>query len=330
MKRLLSSMIIVFAIISFVAAGTAIAETINLTAASGGMGGTWFGQMATLSKLVQEEEPGIVMKTVPGSGLANVVRIHNNEAQVAWSMPIIINWAYEGKGEFKKAYKNMRGIAVGFTQHPVQLFVTRKTGINSVAEIAEKKIPIKLGVSPKGRVDETVARMLLEYYGMSYDKIKKWGGRVMHLERMDQVKKIKDRQANALIHMMPNPIGIIQEMVLTTPMKSLPQDPNLYKEWGEKYGFASLKITPDMYKQKVIDEEFITPAVDLALIVSKEVDQEVVYRITKAICENEAKVQNINTRFRFFRADKAWNAKKIGCPLHPGAEKYYREKGYIK
>ena len=330
MKRRFGQIILIFSIISFFVIGSAIAETVTLTAASGGTGGTWFGQMAAISKLIQEEEPDIVLKTVPGAGLANVVRVNNNEAQIAWSMPIINRWAVKGEDPFKKTNPNVRGIAVGFTLHPCRFYAIRDAGIDSLEQIAEKKLPINLVVSTRGRADEKLGRMMLDYYGISYDSIKKSGGRIMHLEYMDQSKKIKDGQADILFHMWPVPSSFIQEIVLTTPMKSLPQDPELAKVFADKYGFATTTISPGLYKQKVVDVEYTTPAVDLALIVNKDIDDDIVYRITKAICENEAKIHSISSRFKTFAAKKAGNVKLIGVPLHPGAEKYYREKGYIQ
>lgn len=330
MKKFLGQIIFTFMIISVLVGGSAIAETVTLTAASGGTGGTWFGQMAAISKLILEEEPDIVLKTVPGAGLANIVRVNNNEAQIAWSMPIINRWAVKGEDPFKKSNPNVRGIAVGFTLHPLRFLARRDAGIDSLEQIAKKKLPINLAVSTRGRADEKLGRMMLDYYGISYDSIKKWGGRVMHLEYMDQKKKIKDGQADILFHMWPVPSSFIQEIVLTTPMKSLPQDPELHKEWAVKYGFASMKMTPGMYKQKVVDEEYITPAVDLSLIVNKDVPDDIVFRITKTICENEAKIRAISSQFEAFTAKNAGNDKFIGVQLHPGAEKYYREKGYIK
>jgi len=330
MKKFLSQIIFAFTIISVLVGGSAIAETVTLTAASGGTGGTWFGQMAAISKLILEEESDIVLKTVPGAGLANIVRVNNNEAQVAWSMPIINRWAVKGEDPFKKANPNVRGIAVGFTLHPCRFYAKRGAGIDSLSQIAKEKLPVNLVVSTRGRADEKLGRMMLDYYGISYDSIKKWGGRVMHLEYMDQKKKIQDGQADLLFHMWPVPSSFIQEIVLTTPMKSLPQDPGLAKLWADEYGFASIKLAPGLYKQKVVDEEYITPAVDLALIVNKDIDNDIVYRITKAICENEAKIRAISSRFEAFTAKKAGDEKLIGVPLHPGAEKYYREKGYIK
>ena len=83
-----------------------------------------------------------------------------------------------------------------------------------------------------------------------------------------------------------------------------------------------------MYGGGVIEQEMVVPAINLSLIVNKDVDEDVVYRITKAINENIDAVHNIGPTFKAYDPASTWQS--IGAPLHPGAEKYYREKGYLK
>ena len=97
---------------------------------------------------------------------------------------------------------------------------------------------------------------------------------------------------------------------------------------SEKYGCPAAKITPDMYQQKVIDEEFLVPAINTILMVNKDVKDDIVYRITKTFCDNEAQLKAMDNRLKDFKPAEAW--QNLGVPLHPGAEKYYREKGYLK
>jgi TRAP transporter TAXI family solute receptor len=117
-------------------------------------------------------------------------------------------------------------------------------------------------------------------------------------------------------------------MILSRPLKLLPFEPEMVQFFREKYAFSSQKLTKDMYDGKVIYEEFSTPAANLTLIVNKDVGEDVVYKMTKAICENAEKVHKIGPTFVNFAAAVAWD--NLGVPLHPGAEKYYREKGYMK
>ena len=328
MKRLCASVFLILAILFFVLVGGAMAQTTTLTAASGGLGGTWYGQMARLSEIIGKADPGIDMKTVPGAGLSNPVRVHNKESHVAWGMPYFVKQAFEGKGDFKSANPNIRGIATGFTLHPLQFIVTRDSKINSIEEIKEKKIPVKIAIGRAGSVDEVTARLIIEYYGMTYQMIRSWGGDVLLLEYGEQVKKLQDRQVNAYINMMPIPAPTVQEMMLFRELKMLPLDPKMAEVFRAKYAFASQKLTKDMYGGKIIDQEMIAPAVDLSLIVNKDVDAAVVYRITKAIIENVEQVRGIGPTFKDFNPDKAWD--NIGAPLHPGAEKYYKEKNLMK
>ncbi len=214
--------------------GKASAATV-LQAASGGLGGTWYGQMATLADIINKADPEITIKTTPGAGLSNPMRVNNKESDIAWGMPTFVKQAVDGTGDFKVPNPNIRGIAAGFTLHPLQFVVTRDSGINSIKEIKEKKLPAKIVIGRAGSVDEITARFIIEYYGMTYAMIKSWGGDVMLLEYGEQVKKLQDRQANAYILMMPIPAPTVQEIILFRPLKMLPLDPKMADVFREKY-----------------------------------------------------------------------------------------------
>lgn len=307
-------------------------EEIVLQAASGGMGGSWYGQMASLAEVIMAHPSGqsISIKTVPGAGLSNPVRVEADEAQIAWAMPPYVKEAVTGTGMYKgqKPLENIRAIAGGFTLHPLQFLVSRKTGLNSIEEIKEKKYPLKLIIGRAGSVDDSSARLILDWYGIGQKTIESWGGRVMMLEYGEQVKRLKDNQADAYILMMPVPASTVQEVLISTPMKLLPFDPQMAKDFQEKYSFATQELAPDIYEGRVLDQKMIVPSVDLCLIVNKVMSEETAYAITKAVSESSEKVRKIAPSYKDFNPAEAW--KNLGAPLHPGAEKYYREKGYIK
>ena len=325
-KRFSGYFVIALAIVSFTFAGTARAK--NLIVATGLVGGSWFSQMVGMGTFIEKYHPDIVFKTVPGSTYANPVRVHENEAQLAWGMGFVSRQAFNGEDRFQKRYDNVRGIASGFAVYPWQIFTTRSSGINTMPDIKNKKIGVNLATTTAGHIEEWATRTVLEYYGITYDDIKKWGGRIMFLDLADQATKVKDGQANLLFTMMPNPMPIIQEILLTKSLKSIPQDPGLLKMVLEKYDCPSTKITRGSYSQEVVDEEFMTVALNCVLLVNKDVEDDIVYRITKTLCENEAQLKATDSRYKDFEPAEAWES--LGVPVHPGAEKYYREKGYLK
>lgn len=310
----------------------AFSAEITLQAASGGMGGSWYGQMASLSEIIMADPVAkdIKIKTVPGAGLSNPVRVESKEAQLAWGMPPYVKEAVTGTGMYKgqKPLQNIRTIAGGFTLHPLQFLVARSTGLNSIEEIKQKKYPLKVAIGRAGSVDDSSARLILDWYGIGQKTLEGWGGRVMMLEYGEQVKRLKDGQADAYILMMPVPAATVQEVLVSTPMKMLPLDPKMAKDFGKKYSFATQELPVDIYSGKVTDKKLIAPAVDLCIVVNKDMDENTAYALTKAICDNAYKVRKIAPSYKDFNPKTAW--KNLGAPLHPGAAKYYREKGYME
>ena len=111
-------------------------------------------------------------------------------------------------------------------------------GVKSIDEIKEKKVPLKIAIGRAGSIDETAANMILDYHGLSAKTIKSWGGNVLLLQYGEQVKKIKDRQADAYINMMPIPAPTVQEMILSRPLIMLPLDSKMAEEYQANYAFS--------------------------------------------------------------------------------------------
>src|SRR5690606_7372501 len=94
----------------------------------------------------------------------------------------------------------------------------------------------------------------------------------------------------------------------------------------EKYAFAPGEIPAGSYSG-MVKEPVRTVAVNTTLAVHKDVPEEIVYRITKIIAENADRVRATHDSAQVFDPATAW--QHVGAPLHPGAERYYREAGYL-
>lgn len=322
-----------FLLLTIAFSGAAGAAQINLTAVSASPGGAWFATMGALAELIHQKDPSINIKSTPGNGAANALAVAMGQnAQMGFTFPPFAISAMNGTEPFEgrpKAEK-LRAIHAGFGLSPIQFGMRKdfadKYGIKSFKDIAEKKPPIRLVMDNPGTSDEFAGRKVFEFYGITYDDIKKWGGRVSLTGYTDAVQLIQDGHADIAVNNVAAPAGPYVEMLLNVPLVFLSLDDGAVEYMSDKLGHVPVTIPAGTYKGQETD--MITAGMYSVNVINADVPEDVVYRITKIICENEETFRTFATNTKSFEAKTAYEG--VGVPLHPGAEKYYREAGYLK
>ena len=297
----------------------------TIKAAAGGAGGGWYQAFSQIAQLVKEKEPSINIKVVPGSGLANPPRVNSGEVQMGFAFPPFINAASNGKEPYKKAHPNIRTIAVGFGKNPLQFVVAQDSGITSIEEIVEKKIPLKLAADRVGTTDEWCTKTVLGFYNVTYKDIKKWGGKVQHLGYGDIETSLKDRNADGTFVIISPPASIITSVAISRPIRLLEMPQPLMDYLVNDWSFSPSVIEKGTYKGQ--DQDVRTALLSTAIMASSELPEDVVYKITKVLLENPDRIRKISPTFKDFEPANA--VKGTGSDLHPGALKYAKEKGYL-
>ena len=313
--------------------GAADASQVNLTAISASPGGTWFAVMGATAELIHAKDPSINIKAAPGSGAANALAVAmGTRAQIGFTFPSFAIAAMNGTEPFEgkpKALK-LRAIHAGFGLSPIQFAMRKefadKHNIKSLRDIAANKVPIRVVTDNPGTSDEYVGRKILEYYGASYDNIKQWGGRVTLSGYTDAVQLIQDGHADMAINNIADPAGPFVEMQLNVPLVHMSLDEACREYVISKLAHVPHVIPKGTYKGQ--ENDILTVGMYSVHVVNADVPEDVVYRITKIICENKEAFQSFAVSTRNFDPGTAFEG--CGIPLHPGAERYYREMGYLK
>ena len=327
--------VVIFSVILFVLQVSVMAgyaekkaEKYILQVAAGGAGGALFLTLAGFSTIVSQEYPEITLKVVPGGAIGNHVRVGAHKVDIASGYPAFILAAREGKEPYDKAYPKIRPFLKGFGMTQAQFSVPQDTGIKSIEEIVEKKYPLRVGVLPPGSSDEYVFKKILMYYNVTYNTIRHWGGGVYLVGYSDQVSLLKDRHINAIFQNIALPSPSIMEAKIYRPIRVLSLSEKLLDYLVKNYSFDKSIIEPGAYGGGVIEETINTTAMYQTLMAYEDIPDDAIYKITKALCENVDTVRAVHKGCRIFDPKKA--CKDLGGPLHPGAERYYKEKGYIK
>lgn len=174
-----------------------------------------------------------------------------------------------------------------------------------------------------------MTRQVLSAYGISYEDIEAWGGSVTHADQSVAVEQVKDGVGDMIIYCCGYMETSIVEMTLRGGFDFLPLGDDIRSALCEEYGYVN-DIYIEAGEFTGVDEDVITCGVSNTILTNDAMDEETAYQITKAICENAETLMASHASMEMFDPTKGGEKDLNGdIPLHPGAERYYKEMGYI-
>ena len=289
---------------------------------SGPAGGSWYPFGAKIVELLQKDVPGIRTSNGPGGGSGNPRKVDNKSAEFGWTFGFTAHEAYTGKDKYKKPLKNIRFFA---TLYPgiLQTAVPAKSKIQSYADLANKNIsPGKVVFS--GNI---TTERLLKLYGVTYAGIKKAGGTIHRVGYKDSVALMKDGHIDAFVGLTTVPNSSFLALDFSPGIRFLPVEDKIADKFVEQNpGFWKANIQPADYKS--VAKPVQTLATATVLIINKDIPNELVYKMTKSFWDNHGEILKVHKNWQHVKLADALKAATV--PLHPGAEKYYKEKGVAK
>jgi TRAP transporter TAXI family solute receptor len=305
-----------------VLAGTLIAQQKQFfVIATGGTGGTYYPLGGILAQALTEKVPEVVTTAQAGqASVANCNLIRDKQIESAFVQSNVAYNAYAGVDQFKeKPAKNLRLIASLYPE-TIQIVARADSGIKTVKDIKGKR----LVPGDRGSGTEVDTLNILGVYGYTY---KDFAG-VDWLGFSGAAQRLQDKQADVTFTTAGWPTAAIQELAISAKIALVPIDEPKIKELTTKYPFYSRIIIPKgTYKDQEKDVATITTMAQW--VVGAEVPDEVVYKLTKALWESgAAKMAQAHAQGKNVQIKTALAGMVV--PLHPGAEKYYKEVGVIK
>ncbi len=291
-----------------------------VTIASGWVTGVYFPLAGALSRIAHEKLQDVKI-TVESSGasVANAKLIGSGDADLAILQNDIAFYAFNGtKPMFEKAISNIRGLTALYPEH-VQIQALKKSNIHSVADLKGKRV----AVGPLGSGTEQNAMQILEAYGLKFDDL----GKVERLTASESSDYLKDGRIDAAFYTVGVGASAIVDTAMMTETVIVPIEKDKAEALAKKYPFYSAdKVPGGLYKG--VDKEVPTVAVLAVLVVRAEMDNDMVYRITKAMFDNIDQIEKAHAKGKEVKLEKALVGMPI--PVHPGAEKFFAEKGVKK
>ncbi|MDX6750218.1 TAXI family TRAP transporter solute-binding subunit [Geminicoccaceae bacterium 1502E] len=324
LRRTMMALVAGTALTGFAAASSA--ETLEWTA--GQIGGGWYTQASGMANMLQEANPGLTIKVVPGGGTANPTKVERNISQLGSGLDIFTFAASKGKFNYEgKPHENLQMIGMSFSDIYLHLVAAENAPVKDFEELFTKAENVKIAVTQSGSSDEQTFRYLMAHYGTDYDRLRsERGWKINLLDYAASGSQFADGQVDYVFHALGIPGAAIVEMTQSRDAEILPWPESVQDAMAETYGYTKGSLPAGTYPSAQDGPE---PTIIMAttLMVNKDVSEDTVYNITKTLCENSDKLATIHQSMSVF--DCATAAKSAPAPIHPGAARYYKEQGYM-
>lgn len=291
----------------------------RLLIGTGGLAGVYYPIGGAISKIINDKVPDVEATVqTSAAGIENLRLLSLKEIDMGLVGNMDADIAFRGVSYFEgKQISNIRGIAVLYPQ-PIQIVVRKGSGISTFSDLKGKRV----GVGSPGSGEEVMFRRILEAYNMTYDDIDE-----KLISLAEQASSFKDRHLDAMWYVSGIPASGILDV-------SSVLDIDIVTITGEGRD-RLMDIAPFFVKTIVpkgtypgVDYDVETVAAPAYLICLESLKEDDVYRITKAIFENLNMIAEAHKQGEYITLERALDGSTI--PLHPGAEKFYKEKGMIK
>jgi TRAP transporter TAXI family solute receptor len=316
MKKALAIFIGLMVLMGF---GLAVqAQEVKLILATGGTAGTYYPFGGAMAKIWNSKIPGMnVTAQSTGASAENVRLINKKEVELALVQSDTIDFAYNAKEAFKEKLTKMAAIAVLYPEI-IQIVIRGDSKATSFANLKG----LKIGVGAPGSGTEANFRQLLDVYGMKKEDVK-----AQYLSFAESAEQFKDKHIDAFFVTAGIPNAAITDVAVMHSIRILSIPSDKVSQLTKKYPFLSPAVIPaNTYKNQSADVK--TVAVAAVLIASTDLKEDVVYKLTKALFDNQTELAASHAKGKELNIKTA--AKGVSIPFHPGAVKYYKEKGAMK
>ncbi len=292
-------------------------------------GSAWYIYGATMADLLRKAlPPGSNVDVKPYSGgVGNAKLVARNETPLGLSLTAPNRWAWEGVEAYDARMENLRALVGGLDTYYLVAVVSKKLGIASVRDIKDRKLPVRLYSQPVGSLGEFGARQLLREYGFSYADLRAWGGSTTHVNYNIIVDAFRDGRADMLVAVVVPQHPSVTEIVTFSEVKFIGAEPERLNGLAAR-GWAPGTLPANTFRSQ--PEPIPAPTSTTVLITNKDLPEPLAYTVTKTIVENKEALVRGHAALAEFDPATAWRPEKNGIPLHPGAERAYREKGWMR
>ena len=290
----------------------------NIVTGTGGNQGTYYAFTTAVGQILSTDDYKFVVQSTGGSQ-ANIEMIEDGEAQFAIVQNDVMNYAYEGTNGFAAPITCFSAIGCVYAE-VCQVIATKASGIKTIADLAGKNV----AVGDAGSGVYYNATQILAAAGLDIDKdINKTAASFG-----DAATLLKDGAIDAAFITAGTPTPAVSDLATSTDIVAVDLGEDVINKLMADYPFYAKHEYTSADYAFIGDEPSTTVAIMATFIVTNDMSEDQAYEITKNLWESQDDIAIAHAKGKEMSKDTA--AAAIGnVPLHPGAEKYYKEIGVI-
>jgi TRAP transporter TAXI family solute receptor len=311
------------AVLALMAHAPALAQQkVSLVFSAGPTGGSWTPMAAATAEVIKKKYPELDVLVEPGAALVNMEKMRNDKADLGWSMTTVLADARSGQGSWKGKQTDKPLFVANYYPNVWQLVVPQSADVRKLADLKGKAVALP----PRGNTSLAEGwELLLKQAGMKLDDL----GTRSFGSLTENAETIRNRQAVAMGWYTTVPASFMLDLGTSMKLRMIGVPDDLIEKMRQvNPGFVRHVIPKGVYAQYGIDEDVVTIQAPTILIAHAKTSPDVVYKITRAVVEGREDFARVTAAMKGVTAKDM--AQNHGQPLHPGAEKYYREAGLLK
>lgn len=295
-----------------------------ITIGTGSVTGVYYPTGGAICKLVNKERKEYNVRCSVESTGGSIYNVNTMRAGELDFGVVQSDWqyhAYNGTSKFEAQgpYKKIRAVFSIHTE-PFTVIARTDAGINNVADLKGKRV----NIGNPGSGDRATMGVVMDAMGWTNEDFKL----ASELKGSERSQALCDNKIDAFVYVVGHPSGSVKEATTSCDAKLVPvTGAAIDKIVADNPYYAKSTIPGGMYKGT--DKDTNSFGVAATLVSSTDVSDDVVYALVKSVFENFDTFKRLHPAFANLKPE---NMVKDGLsiPLHPGAVRYYKEKGYIQ
>jgi uncharacterized protein len=299
------------------AAPAAAQEFINVL--TGGTSGVYYPLGVALSKVYGDKIDGAKTSVqATKASVENLNLLQQGKGEVAFALgdSVSLAWAGNADAGFPQKLDKLRGLSALYPNY-IQIVASAESGIKTLADLKGKRISVG---APKSGT-ELNARAVFKAAGLTYNDFSK----VEYLAFAESVDLMKNRQLDATLQSAGLGVSSIRDLAASVDIVVVPIPADVVAAIGDP-AYVAQTIPAGTYGKQ--DADVPTAAIINILVTHSDVSDDLAYQMTKLMYDNLDALQAAHVAAKGIKIENALASMPI--PLHPGAEKFYKEQGIIK
>lgn len=307
------------------------AEPVKLSIGSFSQKSSWFAYSTRIADLLREVLPkGSTVDAPPkGGGTSSPLLVAAGKFDMALGFASVNGWARDGIIAYKKPMTNLRALVGGFDQYYLAVVALRDDKAKGLADYIKRHPDLKVVLRGKGSAGGFGGEQLLGFAGASAKDVTGRGGRYDKVGSFGVVKSaLSSGKSDLWIHSVTRGHPALTDIALGTSLSFLQPSQGTLDDMT-KAGWPAAGLPAGTFKGQ--DKDVTYPGTSTLLFASTAMSNDLAYATVKAICDNQDRFKAVHKALSTFDCAKnGWQPENVVLPLHDGAARYYKEKGWLK